>query len=246
MEIQFCFISECRAGRPVAFHTHEALELVYYTAGTGKSTIAKKNYEVKPHVFSITPAGIAHDQKNHTDVTSICIGIKGGELESFTGMWADVGGILQKPLTLLVEELKNRRTGFESICKGILYETEGLIQRQISERNALPQKGALVQKAIEVIQRREGTLTVSEIAQQLYVSKDYLRHLFKEYVGKSPIQYILRARIEKAGGLLAQRELRIGEIAEKCGFENVYYFSRFFHKATGQTPSQFRNAIKGS
>jgi len=31
MELQFCFLSECSAGKHVAMHTHQALELVYYT-----------------------------------------------------------------------------------------------------------------------------------------------------------------------------------------------------------------------
>jgi len=244
MELQFCFVSECHANRHVPMHTHQALELVYYTAGTGKSTIGKKTYDVRPHTFAVIPEAVAHDQKNQTDVTSICVGIKGSRLASHEGMWGDAGGMLRKPLARLGEELKNRKTGFESICRGILYETEGLVQRQIRDKNSPPLKEALVQKAIEVIHQRDGGLTVSEIARELYVSKDYLRHLFKEYAGESPIKCILRARMEKGKELLAEKDLRIGEIAERCGFENAYYFSRFFHKATGQSPSQFRSSIK--
>lgn len=240
MELQFSFIAQALAGRHVPMHAHPALELVYYTKGTGKSTIAEKTYCIQPHRFAIIPPSTKHDQKNNTDVTSICIGVNGWKLHSFLGMWTDRGGILEKPLHRLIEELKHRRPGYALICKGILFELEGLIHRQIAEIKTPPQKGALVEKAIAVIQWREGTLTVSEIARELYVSRDYLRHLFREYAGESPIKYILRARIEKAKELLSKKDLNIGEIAEKCGFKNAYYFTRFYHKFTGQTPTHFR------
>src|SRR5580704_8142238 len=57
------------------------------------------------------------------------------------------------------------------------------------------------------------------LKRHLYRSKDYLMHLFREYAGESPIKYILRVRLEKAKALLADKHLRIGEIATQCGFE---------------------------
>lgn len=221
-------------------HTHEALELVYYTSGKGRTVLGKKVHPVRENFFAVIPAGLPHDQQNATDLISICVGISRSQLNEAQGVWRDGGGILEKILTRLVEELKHRRTGFESISQGLLYEAEGWVLRCIQEANVPPQKNDLVRKAIELIQHREGTLSVRDVAQQLYVSKDYLRHLFKEYAGQSPMRFILRARVEKARELLAQGDLRIGEIAEQCGFENIYYFSRFFRKATGETPSEFR------
>ena len=42
---------------------------------------------------------------------------------------------------------------------------------------------------------------------------------------------------------LKDRTLSIAEIAEKTGLEDQSYFSRFFKKKTGQTPSEFRNSL---
>ncbi len=240
MELQFCFACTCSKGVNVSKHTHQALELVYYVRGSGKSTIRKQVHRVQRHVLAVIPAGVPHDQINLTDLTSICVGVLHSGLEPLQGTWNDSTGIIGKLLGLLLEELKNKKTGFDSISNGILLEVQGLIQRLAQEAQCPPKKEALVHKALEIIQRHDGALSVSDIANRLYVSKDYLRHLFREYAGKSPIKYILQAKLEKAQALLADKNLRIGEIAVLSGFENAYYFSRLFRKATGQSPTDFR------
>ena len=240
MELQFCFVANCSKDVEVCAHTHQALELVYYIKGSGKSVIGRQVHEVQPHVLAVIPANVPHNQLNLTDMTSICVGVSHSGLDSLQGTWKDAGGILGKLFTLLVEEIKNKKRGFESIAKGILLEIKGLTERLSEEAQRPPRKKALVSRAVEIIHRHEGSLSVADIASHLYISKDYLRHLFREYAGESPIKYILRVRLEKAKILLADKNLRIGEIAAQCGFENAYYFSRFFRRITRQTPSDFR------
>lgn len=244
MELQFCFVSNCLKGVHVPKHTHQALELVYYVNGSGKSAIAKKVHPVQRRVLAIIPAEVPHDQINLTDMTSICVGVSHSGLEPLQGTWNDTSGIIGKLFSLLSEELKNKKKGFELIAKGLLLEAQGSIQRLAHEAPQPPQKEELVHKAIEIIHRHDGALSVADIASRLYISKDYLRHLFGEYAGQSPIKYILRARLEKAQSLLADKNLRVGEIAARCGFDNAYYFSRLFRKVTGQTPSSFRKTSR--
>ncbi|MCF7817417.1 MAG: helix-turn-helix transcriptional regulator [Kiritimatiellales bacterium] len=72
------------------------------------------------------------------------------------------------------------------------------------------------------------------------ISKDYLRHLFRHYADQSPMRTIITTRIEHAKDLLHNDELTVAMVAEECGFESIYYFSRLFKEVTGQTPSGFR------
>ena len=84
------------------------------------------------------------------------------------------------------------------------------------------------------------TLHNAFLADLCGISEVYFRQLFHASFGTSPRQYILQLRLQKARQLLSGSDLPINTIAEACGFTNPYHFSRCFHTATGQTPTEFR------
>lgn len=65
------------------------------------------------------------------------------------------------------------------------------------------------------------------------------RFKFKEQMGISPINYLMKLRIEKAIGLLQFSDMNISEIALAVGFEDSNYFSRQFSKYIGKSPRTF-------
>lgn len=87
-------------------------------------------------------------------------------------------------------------------------------------------------------------LSITEIANKCNMSEVYFRKLFLAQMGTSPKQYILDIRIEKAKQLLSDGMLKVGAVAEKCGFTNQYHFSRIFRQKTGQTPTQYMKQNK--
>lgn len=83
-------------------------------------------------------------------------------------------------------------------------------------------------------------LRVGEIAMDLGVTPQYLGHIFKAAVGKTPMEFILACRIQHAQFLLTQSDMTIANIAATCGFDDFNYFSRFFKKVYGTTPRAYR------
>ncbi|MBN2713477.1 MAG: helix-turn-helix transcriptional regulator, partial [Planctomycetes bacterium] len=207
----------------------------------GETKQNRTTHEFRPSVFTITPAGTQHDQIDMGAVTSYCLGLINSGLEPCEGSYKDMGGELCRTIERLFDELKKKGEAHELILKGILLEIVGLTRRCIAESDKKPRKEALVEKAIEIINSENGMLTVGELSSQLFVSHDYLRHLFSEYSDQSPMRHIVRARVEKAADLLCKSELPISEIAERCGFESPYYFSRLFKQVTKLTPSKYRS-----
>jgi AraC family transcriptional regulator of arabinose operon len=67
----------------------------------------------------------------------------------------------------------------------------------------------------------------------------FRRH-FKNIVGCSPKEYVLRVRLRRAKELLAFTQQSIVEVARSVGFGDPYYFSRLFHDKEGLSPSLFR------
>ncbi|QOS78185.1 helix-turn-helix domain-containing protein [Paenibacillus sp. JNUCC31] len=76
--------------------------------------------------------------------------------------------------------------------------------------------------------------------QKLNMSRGHFFELFRKSTGYSPIQYMNRLRIGLAKDDLLHTTLSITQIAEKYHFSSVHYFSRLFHRLTGQTPRQYR------
>ena len=65
----------------------------------------------------------------------------------------------------------------------------------------------------------------------------------QQLTGKSLSSYIIQLRMERAMHLLKARpDLRIGDVAEMCGFVDVAYFSRVFRQHYGMTPTEARNS----
>ena len=240
MNLEFCGVYTCRQGVPCRWHTHGALELVYYAEGRGTSKIARTTHRIFRGVLTVTPAGVYHDQINATDVVSICLGLTGSGLERLQGAWDDVGGAVGRACRRLVAELEEKRPAFERVAGGLTKEIVGLVERAAAESRRPRGKKGLVSRALSMIREQEGGLSVAELAGQLYVSRGYLRHLFREYSEMSPLRHIVQARIEKAKDLLSDPELTIAQVAARSGFESAYYFSRFFKKATGRPPSRYR------
>lgn len=73
------------------------------------------------------------------------------------------------------------------------------------------------------------------------ISESSFYSLFKEWAGESPIDYRNNIRLTAAKSMLENSSLRIMEIAFKVGFDDPYYFTRFFKERVGMSPREFRN-----
>ncbi|MCR5102439.1 MAG: helix-turn-helix domain-containing protein [Butyrivibrio sp.] len=83
-------------------------------------------------------------------------------------------------------------------------------------------------------------LSRENLSKLVYLNPDYLSHLFKKEVGLSLTNYVIKERIEESKRLLSNTDMSIQDIAIKCGFQNISYFSRQFKTLTGMTPREFR------
>lgn len=82
----------------------------------------------------------------------------------------------------------------------------------------------------------------NSIATAVYLSPDYVSHLFSDKEGMSLTGYIAKTRIAEAKKLLYNRTLSIRDVALRSGFQNISYFSKQFKRHTGKTPQEFRRA----
>lgn len=79
-----------------------------------------------------------------------------------------------------------------------------------------------------------------ELAAAAGLSYSKFRWLFRKHLDETPHEHIQRVRLDYARELLADSRLRIKEIASRLHFPNEHYFSTFFRRGTGITPTDFR------
>ncbi|UOQ83381.1 AraC family transcriptional regulator [Gracilibacillus salinarum] len=88
------------------------------------------------------------------------------------------------------------------------------------------------------------TIQIEHLARIAQVSEHYFVDLFTKQYGVSPIQYLHQQRLAEAKRLLIQSDARSRDIAKKIGISDEYYFSRWFKKKAGMSPSAFRSTHK--
>lgn len=87
------------------------------------------------------------------------------------------------------------------------------------------------------------TILLDDLAAEVGMSPSHFSRVFKEVVGKAPMQFVLSYRIEQALRMMENETASLGSIALDCGFADQAHFSRCFKQVTGQTPSKHRAAV---
>jgi AraC family transcriptional regulator len=87
-------------------------------------------------------------------------------------------------------------------------------------------------------------LSIWDLATLTSMSKSHFSRSFKQSVGISPYQYLMRQRVERAKQLLKQQTISISDIALDCGFANQTHLTKVFRQMTGMTPKAYQKRSK--
>ena len=101
---------------------------------------------------------------------------------------------------------------------------------------------AFMRQTIQEIENniQNSNFKIEDLADTQHISRTVFYRKIKSLTGISPIDLIQEIRIRKATEYLEKGELRISEIAYRCGFSSPQYFSRVFKEKTGHSPSEHK------
>lgn len=123
--------------------------------------------------------------------------------------------------------------------RAFLQSAIDLILGQLRPKNSM---AAVPEKFLQLVfDRGKQPLSVAEYADILHVTANYLNKTVKAHTHRTAIDWIEIARLNLAKQLLKDPSVPIVEVASRTGLDDQSYFSRFFKKKTGLTPSQYRN-----
>lgn len=154
-------------------------------------------------------------------------------------------------LNRILVERQSNDIGSEFLNYLLILELFVLISRALkmewenSIKNKSPKLKELIHAAVNFINNNfERDISLGDIARYVFLSPSYFTRAFKEEIGTSPINYLLRVRIERAKELLVETDEKVGEIALSVGFSNQQRFNELFKKHTGMTPLKYRKTYK--
>lgn len=142
-------------------------------------------------------------------------------------------------------ELLDRQLAGESIkpSQEVILAPREVRERQSSTRFVSTDK--LIAGALEFIGREAPgrVVRVEELWEGTGVSRESFRKRFLAVVGTSPKKEVDRVRVETAKNYLAETRWAIAEISQHMGFGTSEEFSRFFRRAVGRPPTEFRTLV---
>ena len=92
------------------------------------------------------------------------------------------------------------------------------------------------------MQANYSTVTLEALSEHFFLSKPYISKYIREHSGSTFGENVKQIRMRKAKMLLKNGNMKVENIAEAVGYQNVEHFNRLFKKAYGVTPVQYRNA----
>ncbi len=104
--------------------------------------------------------------------------------------------------------------------------------------------GTVLQAVNYIRKNLSQKMPIGEVCRAAGTNPSTLNFKFRKELACSVGEFILEERMRLARSLLANTTYTVGEVAGRCGFDNIYYFSTVFRKSEKMTPSEFRKQYR--
>lgn len=114
--------------------------------------------------------------------------------------------------------------------------------KEVKKSSEVIKNESILENAIAYINSRyTDNITISGMCKDINVSRAYFTTLFTKKMNQSPGQYLISKRIQYACEILLEvKSLKIGKVAEMCGFQSTAQFCKCFKKAVMLSPKEYR------
>lgn len=253
-------IQHCRPGHSFGPGTHEGYLLHFVLAGRGELRVAGQVYHPgRGDIFLLGPGATHYYEADANDPWHYAWVIFNGEN---AGTYLQYAGFSEsepvqrsqvpnETYLSIIEELvlerdetlwgELQRTSRLYQLLGKLVEAQHVPGRQGKANYEYPRE-IYVEHACEYIAFHYAHIKVNDIASYVGVNRSYLTMIFKEVLGESAQEYLVRYRLEQAQRLLRETPLGLRDIARRVGYEDPFAFSKMFKAKYGVSPSAWRQS----
>ncbi len=232
-------------------HYHNNYEIYYLTKGQCWYFIDKRSYLLSEGDIALIPLGAIHstsyETPTHSRILINCgewfvptsVRDKISDLPIFT-----VNPTIRKQIERIFSSIEKEYRKPDEFSKDYI-RTQVMQLLLIIARESLKDKkqkteSPIVEKAVKYISEQyHSNVTLDDISTACYVSREHLSRTFKRETGFGVNEYLNLYRLKKADALLRDRpDLRVVDIALRCGYNDSNYFSKVYKKMFGVSPKQ--------
>lgn len=256
------------SGWSIPRHVHSYYELHLVRSGKSRVLLDGRDFQVQEGELYVTAPGVYHQQTGAGDAGyleyCLCVDMfleseeatEGAQLleilhQTPCGPCPDAFGALAR-FEAALKEAEARRVGYVGLIANAASDIVILAARALSGgmegRHSSPLKPvrvsgkeyrfALVKSYIE--EHIMEPVSPKEISRWMHLSEKQVLRTVKDKTGMSTKAYISAKRLEKAKELLSWTEATVKEVSRAMGFSSEYYFSQFFHRTYGVSPTDFK------
>lgn len=228
----------------------EFTEMVHVTKGSCFYHVDGLRYIVSEGEFLLIPRGSTRmalsDPERPTGcfaVSARFLDVAGNDLALPAALISRIGP--DEPLLRLYADLNlewtQRMPGFYMKCRALLLLILHRYFAVLAQRNYPERHDPRVNLAVEhIVLHYARPLRVADLAALTGLNPVYFGTLFRNGTGLAIKAFINRVRINNAETLIAGGGYSVEEAARRCGFDDVFYFSKVFKRQMGYPPSQIR------
>lgn len=178
--------------------------------------------------------------QGHFELTKTLWEQRDGEVEETAGESGVEEGLPRNPFRIPVT--MEGRFDYPA-WKDAVYQQVKVVSDRILSKDK--ERGVIREIAKFLEQRASEDITLQDVANHFYLSREYISRKFKQEMNENVSDYIAGIRMNRAKELLGNRSLKISQVAEQVGFQDEKYFSKVFKKWTGCTPNDYRKEHYG-
>lgn len=239
---------------PMAPHWHEEMEIMYFYKTEGL-TYRCRGREIRisqGDLLIVNPRELHECADWGKNTVLACVMVDASRVlfpamgsmhyRNVIAAGEQVKAVFEKLRQLLCERACNMDFK-ECMISSMMYELFAYLSElpEAVSPEALGEREDKIRSVLRYIcEKSAGKITVQELAEKMNLSTDRFYHVFKEYTGVSPTEYIIAERMARACGMLLETERSVTDIALECGFCTSSYFCQRFLSYMGMTPREYR------
>ena len=224
-------------------------ELIFHLSGESTVFFNGKQLDVKKDTIRFLPQGEIHEYIVKRKERGECIDIFFNTdipvtNEAFVlklNQSEKIKSLFKKIFSVWVA----KGDGYYFECVSIIYK----IFAELQKKNYIPESQFnSIKPAIDYIEKHflDKKITAEELTLCCTISYPYIKKLFVKKFGVPPIKYSIQLKINYACDLLLSELYTVTQVAELCGYNDIYFFSRQFKEYTGISPTIFFKKYKSS